>query len=51
MSVVSACDFAEVQGVPQSFCANDVAALNILFMVVTLDTSHLEISPLNLNAD
>ena len=43
ISVLSA---VEVTHAPQSVCANDDAPLNITFMPVTLDTSHLEISPL-----
>ena len=37
----------EVYHSPQSFCANDDAPENMSAMVVTLDTSHLETSPLN----
>ena len=37
----------EVLHSPQSVCANDDASENISSMSVTLDTSHLEISPLN----
>ena len=39
--------FELLQAGPQSVCANDVAPLNILAMLVTLDTSHFEMSPLN----
>ena len=34
---------------PQSVCAKDDALANMMFMLVTLDTSHLERSPLNLS--
>ena len=37
----------ELSHAPQSVCAKDDAPENILFMLVTLDTSHLEMSPLN----
>ena len=37
----------EAYHAPQSVCANDDAPENISSIVVTLDTSHLEISPLN----
>ena len=37
----------EVSHAPQRVCANDDAPENILAMSVTLDTSHLETSPLN----
>ena len=43
----SALDLAHA---PQSFRLNAVAPLNIADMSVTLDTSHLEMSPLNDNA-
>ena len=33
--------------VPQRVCANDEAPANMVFMLATLDTSHLEISMLN----
>ena len=36
----------EVIHTPQSVCAKDDAPLNICSMLATLDTSHLEISPL-----
>ena len=41
----------EVCHSPQRDCANDVALENISSMLVTLDTSHLEISPLNDDAE
>ena len=37
----------EVYHAPQSVCAKDDAPENISAMSVTLDTSHLEMSPLN----
>ena len=37
----------EVNHAPQSFCEKDGAAANICSMPVTLDTSHLDMSPLN----
>ena len=37
----------EVYHAPQSVCVKDEAPENMSAMVVTLDTSHLEISPLN----
>ena len=37
----------EVCHSPQSVCANDDAPENISFILVTWDTSHLEMSPLN----
>ena len=37
----------EVLHSPQSVCANDDALSNMPIMVVTLDTSHLEMSLLN----
>ena len=39
--------FEWTQTAPQSCCLNDVALMNISSMLVTLDTSHLEMSPLN----
>ena len=36
-----------IQAGPHSFCANDVAILNILDMSVTRDTTHFEMSWLN----
>ena len=39
----------EVGHAPQSVCAKDDAPENIDSMLVTLDTSHLERSPLNLS--
>ena len=44
ISVLSA---VEVPHAPQSVCEKDDAPENICFMVVTLETSHLEMSPLN----
>ena len=41
----------EVLHSPQSVCVNDDALLNMPIMVVTLDTSHLETSPLNDDAE
>ena len=41
----------EVNQAPQSVCAKDDAPENISTMWVTLDTSHLEISPLNDDAE
>ena len=37
----------EVLHLPQSVCVKDGAPENISFMLVTLDTSHLERSPVN----
>ena len=39
--------FLEVYHAPHSVCAKDDAPENICSMLVTLDTSHLERSPLN----
>ena len=39
--------FERTQARPQSFCLNDFASVNMLSMLDTLDTSHLERSPLN----
>ena len=41
----------EVPHAPQSVCAKDEASKNISSMLVTLDTSHLETSPLNDDAE
>ena len=43
------CSFlaVEVLHLPQSVCAKDDAEANMRIMLVTLDTSHLEMSPLN----
>ena len=41
----------EVAHRPQRVCANDDAPENISFMLVTLDTSHLDMSPLNDDAE
>ena len=40
----------EVSHAPQSDCEKDNAPSNIKFMLVTLDTSHFEISPLKNDA-
>ena len=42
---------AEVIHAPQRVCANEDAPENISSMVVTLDTSHLEMSTLNDDAE
>ena len=42
---------AEVIHAPHSVCAKDDAPLNMCFMSVTLDTSHLEMSQLNDDAE
>ena len=44
MSFLLAFDLAHAS--PHNTCLKDVAPLNILFMMVTLDTSHFEMSPL-----
>ena len=36
-----------IQAAPQSLCLNEAASVNMLSMLVTLDTSHFEILPLN----
>ena len=41
----------EVNQAPQSACAKDDAPKNMVLMLVTLDTSHLEISLLNDDAE
>ena len=41
----------EVDHAPQSVCVKDDAPENISFMLITLDTSHLEMSPLNDDAE
>ena len=41
----------EVNQAPQSACAKDDAPKNMTLMFVTLDTSHLEISLLNDDAE
>ena len=43
--------FLEVYHAPHSVCAKDDAPENICSMLVTLDTSHLERSPLNDDAE
>ena len=48
ISVLSA---VEVSHAPHSVCEKDDAPENICFMVVTLETSHLEISPSNDDAE
>ena len=42
---------AEVGHTPQSVCVKDEAPKNMCSMLVTLDTSHLERSPLNDDAE
>ena len=42
---------AEVYHLLQSDCANDVAPENIFFILITLETSHLEMSQLNDTAE
>ena len=42
---------AEAIHAPQSVCTKDDAPANICFMLVTLDTSHVERSPLNDDAE
>ena len=49
MSVLLAVD--RTQLAPQSFCLNDAAWENILPMLITLDTSHFEMSPLKDDAE
>ena len=44
---ISSVSAVEVCHSPQRVCANDDAPKNICFMLVTLNTSHLEMSPLN----
>ena len=41
----------EVLHAPQRFCLKDDAEVNMRFMLITLDTSHLEMSPLNDDAE
>ena len=48
ISVLSA---VKVLHAPQSVCEKDDAPLNMRFMVVSPDTSHLEMSPLNDDAE
>ena len=48
ISVLSA---VEVLHTPQSVCVNDDAERNMPTMSVTLDTSHLDMSPLNDDAE
>ena len=48
---ISVLDAVEVIHVPQSVCANDEASTNMSSMLVTLDTSHLERSMLNDDAE
>ena len=45
-SNISSLFAVEVNHTPQSVCAKDEAPLNILLMLVTLDTSHFERSAL-----
>ena len=40
----------EVNQAPQSACAKDDAPKNMTFMLLTMDTSHLEMSLLNFDA-
>ena len=42
--------FEYTQVVPQSSCLNILASMNMPSILITLDTSHLEMSPLNLKA-
>ena len=46
-SNILSCSALEADHWPQSARVNDEAAENISFMSVTLNTSHLEMSPLN----
>ena len=39
--------FECTQAAPQSCCLKDFAPMNMWSMLVTLDTSHIEMSPLN----
>ena len=41
----------EVSHAPQSVCLKDEVPANVFFILVTLDTSHLEISLLNDDAE
>ena len=43
--------FLEVYHAPHSVCAKDDAPENIFAMLITLRTSHLEMSPLNDDAE
>ena len=47
---ILSCNAVEVYHAPQSFCLKDDALENMSHMSVTLDTSHLEMSPLNADA-
>ena len=38
--------FEWTQAAPQSFCLNDVACRNMSFILVTFETSHIEMEPL-----
>ena len=44
MTFLCACEWTQAN--PHSFRLNDVACQNMSFMSVTLDTSHVEMSPL-----
>ena len=45
------CFAVELLHVPQSVCVKDLATANICSMLVTRDTSHLEMSQLNASAE
>ena len=47
LNMISLLAFEYTHAAPQSFCANEVAPLNTLFMFATRETSHLEMSMLN----
>ena len=49
MSILLA--FERTQPAPQSLCLNDAASKNMRLISVTLDTSHIEMSPLNDDAE
>ena len=51
LSNISVLSAVEVYHAPQSVCVKDDAPLNISAILVTLDTSHLERSPLNNDAE
>ena len=51
LSNIPSLSAVEVIHAPQSVCAKDDAPENISFMLITLDTSHLEISALNDEAE
>ena len=50
-SNISVLTAVEVLHAPQRVCVKDDAPENILSMLATLDTSHLEMSPLNDDAE